>query len=186
MTKIQDARIAIIATDGFEQSELMEPKKQLMEAGAAVVVLSPKEGTIRGWNKTDWGDVVPVDLAVEAADPGVFDALVLPGGQINPDLLRTDGNAVSFVRRFFESGKPVAAICHGPWMLVEAGVVDGREVTSYHSIKTDVQNAGGNWQDASVVVDGALITSRNPSDLDDFCAKIIEAVEGDWRMRQAA
>lgn len=186
MTQIHNARIAILATDGFEQSELLEPKRQLTEAGATVLILSPKEGTIRAWDKTDWGESVAVDLSVEAADPATFDALVLPGGQINPDLLRTDGTAVNFVRRFFESGRPIAAICHGPWMLVEAGVIEGREVTSYHSIKTDVTNAGGNWQDASVVVDGALITSRNPGDLDDFCAKIIEAVEGDWRMRQAA
>jgi len=186
MTAIKDARIAILATDGFEESELQVPKRRLTEAGAHVSVLSPKEGTIRAWAETDWGDLVPVDLPVEAADPGAFDALVLPGGQINPDKLRTDEKAVAFVRRFFESGKPVAAICHGPWMLIEAGVIEGREVTSYHSIRTDVVNAGGRWKDAPVVVDGALITSRNPGDLEDFSAKIIEAVEGNWRMRQAA
>lgn len=186
MTAIQDARIAILATDGFEESELQVPKRRLTEAGAHVMVLSPKEGTIRAWAKTDWGDLIPVDLPVDAADPDVFDALILPGGQINPDKLRTDEGAVRFVRRFFESGKPVAAICHGPWMLIEAGVIEGRDVTSYHSIRTDVKNAGGRWRDAPVVVDGALITSRNPDDLDEFCSKIVEAVEGDWRNRQAA
>jgi protease I len=186
MANIQDARIAILATNGFEKSELEEPKRRLKQAGAAVSVISPEDRTIQSWDKTDWGDVVAVDMPLDAADPDSFDVLVLPGGQINPDVLRTNADAVGFIRRFVESGKPVAAICHAPWLLIEAKVIEGRECTSYHSIRTDVENAGGRWRDEEVVVDGALITSRNPGDLDAFVAKIVEAVEGDWRDRRAA
>lgn len=185
MPSITEARIAILATDGYEQSELMVPQQKLMEAGAKVVIVAPEPGAIRGWDETDWGETVPVDVTVDQARVEDFDALVLPGGQINPDKLRTDAKAVAFVRDFFNSGKPLAAICHAPWLLIEAGVISGRDVTSFASIRTDVVNAGGNWHDAPVVTDGALITSRNPDDLDAFVAKIIEEVEEGRHARAA-
>lgn len=186
MTDIKNAKIAILSTNGFEQSELLEPKRQLEEAGATVTVISPESGSIKGWDEDDWGKSVDVDLALEDAKVENFDALVLPGGQINPDILRTNECAVTFVRDFFNSGKPLAAICHAPWLLVEAGVMEGRNVTSYHSIQTDVKNAGGKWEDSEVVVDRALITSRSPDDLDAFCSKIIEEVEEGRHKRRTA
>ena len=176
MSDIKDAKIAILSTNGFEQSELFEPKRQLEAASATVIVVSPESGSIKGWDEDNWGKSVDVDLSLDEARVEDFDALVLPGGQINPDLLRANEKAVSFVRDYFNTGKPLAAICHAPWLLVEAGVVDGRRVTSYHSIQTDVKNAGGKWEDSEVVVDQALITSRKPDDLDAFCARIIEQV----------
>jgi len=166
--------IAILATDGFEQSELIEPKRALEEAGATVHVIAPKGGTIRGWDETDWGAEVAVDLALGQARPETYDGLVLPGGQINPDKLRLEPEAVAFVRAFFEAGKPVGAICHGPWLLVEADVARGRRVTSYPSIRTDLKNAGAEWVDQEVVVDQGLVTSRKPDDLPAFNAKLIE------------
>ena len=174
--RLQGKRVAILATDGFEQVELTEPKKNLEKEGARVTVLSLKPGEIKGWNHTDWGDKVKVDGLVADADPASFDALVLPGGQINPDKLRMDKQAVSFVKRFAESGKPTAAICHGPWMLIEAGVVKGRKATSWPSVSTDLKNAGAQWEDSQVVVDGNLITSRKPDDIPAFSEKIIEAL----------
>ena len=177
MTAIDQARVAVLATDGFEKSELFEPKRRLEAAGATVTVVSPESGSIRSWDETDWGESVDVDLALDDAKVADFDALVLPGGQINPDVLRTNAKAVAFVREFFDSGKTLAAICHAPWLLVEAGVAKGREMTSYESIATDVRNAGGRWKDAEVVTDEALITSRNPGDLEAFCTKIIEEIE---------
>ena len=167
-------KIAILATDGFEQSELTEPKRALEQAGATVQVISPKSGRIRGWKHGDWGEEVPVDLTLEQARPDDYNGLVLPGGQINPDKLRLVPEAVEFVRAFFQAGKPVGAICHGPWMLVEADVVRARRVTSWPSIKTDLKNAGAEWVDHEVVVDKGLVTSRKPDDIPAFNAKLIE------------
>lgn len=176
MPKIDAARIAILATDGYERSELREPLDELRRAGAKVEVVSPKDGEIRSWNKDDWGDSVPVDRALAEARPEDYDALVLPGGQINPDKLRAEPKAVEFVRSFAESGKPIGAICHGPWLLAEADVIRGRDVTSFGSIKTDLKNAGAHWQDAEVVTDEGIVTSRKPDDLPAFIAKLIEEI----------
>jgi protease I len=169
-------RIAILATDGFEQSELMEPRQQLKDAGYTVEVVSPTEGRIRGWKHKDWGDTVPVDVPLSQASPDRYDALVLPGGVINPDRLRMQPEAVEFVRAFDRAGKTVAAICHGPWMLVESGVARGREVTSWPSLHTDLENAGARWKDAEVVTDGHLITSRKPEDIPAFTRAVMAAV----------
>jgi protease I len=176
--ELQGKRIAILATDGFEQSELTEPKKNLEQAGARTEVLSIKDGEIKGWNHTDWGDRVKVDRLVSQANPADYDALVLPGGQMNPDKLRMDESAVDFVRRFANSGKIVAAICHGPWTLIEAGVVRGRTMTSWPSVQTDLVNAGARWVDDQVVTDGNLITSRKPDDIPAFSQAIIQALSG--------
>lgn len=175
-TELKGKKVAILATDGFEQVELTDPRKNLEKAGAQVEVISIKEGKIKGWNKTDWGSSVKVDHLVKDTQPASYDALVLPGGQINPDKLRTDKGAVAFIREFVESGKPVAAICHGPWGLVEADVVKGRTVTSWPSVHTDLQNAGANWVDKEVVQDGNLITSRKPEDIPAFSRTLIEAM----------
>ncbi len=175
MENIKGRKIAILATDGYERSELMEPRDRLSRAGAKIEVISPKDGKeIRSWDKTDWGDSVKVDREIGEARIGEYDALVVPGGVMNPDHMRVDGRAVNFVRDFLATGKPTAVICHGPWMLVEADVLEGRRVTSYHTIRTDLVNAGGDWVDEPVVVDGNLITSRNPDDLPAFCDKIAE------------
>ena len=173
---LQGKRVAILATDGFEQVELTEPKKNLEDAGAKVTVLSLKPGEIKGWDHTDWGKSVKVDALVKDAKPDQFDALVLPGGQMNPDVLRTDSHAVTFVRTFVESGKPVAAICHGPWTLIEADVVRGKTMTSRPSVRTDLKNAGAHWVDEPVIVDGNLITSRKPDDIPAFSQAIVEAL----------
>ena len=187
MPKLDGKKIAILATDGFEQSELVEPKKRLEQEGATTHVIAPKTGQIRGWNMKDWGDSVDVDVPLDNAQLGDYDALVLPGGVINPDKLRTVDRAVSFVREFFQSGKPVAAICHGPWMLIEAGVIRGCRATSYHSIKTDMKNAGAEWVDQEVVTDRGLVTSRSPDDLNAFCSKLVEEIaEGKHEQRKVA
>jgi protease I len=169
-------RVAILATDGFEQDELLSPLKALRDADADVKVVSPAENKIKGWNHTDWGRTVNVDVQLKEAKPENFDALVLPGGVINPDHLRREPAAVNFVKTFFNAGKPIAAICHGPQMLIEADVVRGRKVTSFPSIKTDLKNAGAEWVDQEVVVDQGIVTSRSPDDLPAFNAKMIEEI----------
>jgi protease I len=181
MPDIKEAKILILATDGFEQSELLVPQKRLSEAGATVHVAAPKsrqnQAEIKGWDEKDWGQSVKVDKDLEDISGSDYDAIVLPGGQINPDKLRTETKAIELIREFYSSGKVVAAICHAPWLLVEAGLIKGRKVTSYESIKTDVINAGGQWEDSAVVTDKGLITSRNPGDLEAFSSKIIEEVK---------
>ena len=177
MTRMSDARVLILATDGFEQSELEVPRDRLREAGARVDIASPGGEAIRGWQDGDWGRTVQVDLALAAVDAASYDAIVLPGGQINPDKLRMEASAVALVKRFHDDGKVVAAICHGPWLLVEADLVRGRKVTSYKSIRTDLENAGARWVDSEVVTDQRIITSRSPDDLDAFCAGLVEELE---------
>ena len=175
-TSLQGKRVAILATHGFEQSELEEPKKALEAAGAATEVISPEAGSIRGWKAKDWGAEVAVDRELRAATMHDYDALVLPGGVLNPDTLRTIPEATGFVRAFHEAGKPIAAICHGPWMLVEADIVRGRSITSWPSLRTDARNAGAKWIDAEVVVDAGMITSRKPADLPAFNKALLAAV----------
>jgi protease I len=185
--KLEGIKVAILATDGFEQSELFEPKKALQEAGAEVKIVSLKAGEIKGWNEKNWGDSIAVDLTVDEANAEDFDALQLPGGVINPDKLRMEEKAVQFVKAFFDAGKPVAAICHAPWTLVEADAVRGRTVTSWRSIKTDLENAGAKWVDQEVVTDNGLVTSRNPGDLPAFNQKMIEEfAEGVHRRQKSA
>jgi protease I len=174
--KLQGKKIAILATDGFEQVELTEPKKALEAAGATVHVISPKEGQIKGWKSTDWGESTKVDKALSDAKAEDYDALVLPGGQINPDKLRMEPKAVAFVTEFFNTGKPIGAICHGPWMLVEAGVLKHRTLTSFPSIRTDIRNAGGHWVDEEVITDQNLTTSRKPDDLPAFNERLIREI----------
>ena len=167
-------RVAILATDGFEQVELTEPRKALDQAGAKTFVVSLKSGKIKGWQHDQWGDEIPVDQTIDGTSAETFDALLLPGGVMNPDKLRMNEQAVQFVRSFFEAGKPVAAICHGPWMLVEADVVRGRMVTSWPSLQTDLRNAGAEWVDREVATDEGLVTSRKPDDIPAFNKKMIE------------
>jgi protease I len=186
MPKINESKILIIATDGFEQSELEVPRDKLREMGATVHLATPDGEAIKGWDKTDWGREARADARIGDIDFNDYDALVLPGGQINPDILRTKEEAVKLVRDFVTGNKIVAAICHGPWMLVEAGVVDGREMTSYPSIKTDLKNAGAKWVDQEVAISNGIITSRNPDDLEAFVAKIVEEVEEGEHQRPAA
>jgi protease I len=181
---LDGCRVAIVATDGFEQVELTEPMSALREAGAEVKVISPKSGRIRGWDHKDWGEEVRVDLTIDQASPENFDALVLPGGVMNPDTLRLDDRVIEFVRHFFEDEKPIAAIRHAPWTLIECGndVLRGRRLTSYESIRTDLINAGADWIDEPVVVDGNLVTSRSPRDLQVFNRAMIE----EFRIRMLA
>ena len=181
MPKITKAKILILATDGFEQSELEVPLTRLREAGALVHVAAPSsrrsKDTIRGWKEKDWGDEVPVDSELTDVSETFYDALVLPGGQMNPDTLRGTPEAMELIKAFVLSGKPIAAICHAPWLLIEANAVRGRKATSYKTVKTDLVNAGAQFVDAPVVAEQGIITSRNPGDLNEFVAKIIEEVE---------
>jgi deglycase len=173
---LQGKRVAMIVTDGFEQVELTAPKEALEREGAKAQIVSPKEGRVKGWKHTEWGDEFPVDVPLKDAKPEDFDALVLPGGVMNPDKLRRNEWVLQFVRAMFESGKPVAAICHGPWTLIDAGVVSGRRMTSYESIQTDLKNAGAHWVNEEVVVDNGLVTSRKPDDIPAFNRKLIEEI----------
>jgi protease I len=183
--KLDGKKIAILATDGFEQAELFEPKRALEAEGAQTTIVSLKPGEIKGWNEKDWGESISVDETVDRAEASSFDALVLPGGAMNPDKLRQDNSAVNFVKSFFIAGKPVAAICHAPWTLIEADVVRGRTLTSWPSLKTDLINAGANWVDQEVVVDTGLLTSRKPADLPAFNRKLVEEI-GEGIHRQQA
>jgi protease I len=180
MTSMSEARILIMATDGFEQSELQVPLEKLRAAGARVDVAAPEGASeIKGWQDKNWGAKISVDLEIGAAEVEDYDALVLPGGQMNPDVLRMNDDAIALIQEFIDAGKTVAAICHAPWLLIEADAVDGKKVTSWPSIRTDVENAGGDWVDREVVVDDGLITSRSPKDLDAFVAAIIEQIESE-------
>lgn len=172
--KLSNKKIAILATDGFEKSELFEPMNAVKDEGAEVHIISVKEGEIRSWDGDNWGKNIAVDKLVDETKASEYNGLILPGGVANPDLLRTHENALQFIRDFFDQGKPVSAICHAPWLLISAGVIENRKVTSYHSIKDDVVNAGANWVDQEVVVDEGLTTSRNPDDLPAFIRKTIE------------
>lgn len=176
MTELAGKRIAILATDGFEYSELTSPRDALVASGAAVDVISPSASKIRGWSNDDWGDEVSVTLQLKDAKANDYDALVLPGGVMNPDRLRTDNDAIAFVQHFVENKKPIGAICHGPWTLIDANGVNGRQVTSWPSLRKDLENAGARWEDAAVVVDDGLVTSRKPDDLPAFNAKLVEEV----------
>jgi len=172
-------QVAVLATDGFEQSELQEPKRLLESWGATVTVIAPGDAKqIRGWKDKDWGESVTVDQSLAAAKAEAYDALVLPGGVINPDTLRTQAPAVAFIKAFAAAGKPVAAICHGPWLLVESGLAKGRKVTSWPSLKSDLGNAGAQWTDAEVVVDNGVITSRKPDDIPAFSEAVAKALVG--------
>lgn len=176
--KLKGMRVAILATQGFEQVELTKPKAALEDAGAKVDVISPKagikSGKIKGWNMTDWGDSVKVDVELSEAKGDNYDALLLPGGVMNPDKLRTDPQAIAFVKSFFAANKPVAAICHAPWTLIEADIVRGRTLTSWPSLQTDLRNAGAKWVDEEVAEDNGLITSRKPDDIPAFNKRMIE------------
>ena len=184
--KLNGKRIAILATDGVEQVELTEPRKALDAAGAKTELISPAKGKLQAWKHMDKGDQIPVDVELDAANPNNYDALVLPGGVANPDQLRMLPKAVQFVKSFFEEGKPVAAICHAPWMLVEAGVVRGKTMTSWPSLHTDLKNAGAKWVDREVVEDDGLVTSRKPDDLPAFNKKIVEVFSRSIVARAAA
>jgi len=173
---LQGKKVAILVTNGFEQVELVKPKKALEEAGAETFIVSPSKDHVVGWNHTDKGDSFPVDISLKDADPEKFDALLLPGGVYNPDQLRQNEKAVKFTRAFHDSGKPIAAICHGPWLLINALAVKGKDITSYPSLKIDLINAGANWKDQEVVTDEGLVTSRDPNDIPAFNRKMIEEI----------
>jgi protease I len=184
--QLDGKRVALLVTDGFELSELVEPKRVLEQEGAEAEILSLEKDSVMSWDEGDWGREFDVDVYIDDARVDDYDALVLPGGVMNPDRLRVDPRAVEFARRFFKSGKPVAAICHGPWLLVEADVLTNRRVTSYPSLKTDIANAGGHWVDEPIVLDGNLITSRRPDDLPEFCGSLVEAVSASGDSRHSA
>ncbi len=186
MEKLNGKRVAILATDGYEQSELLKPLEALKNAGATVHIVSLKPGQIKGWDDSDWGDSVNVDFTVEQANAAEYDALMLPGGVMNPDKLRISEAALTFVKGFFERGKPVGAICHAPWTLISADAVDGRTLTSWPSLQQDLKNAGATWVDEEVVCDQGLVTSRKPDDLPAFCEKLIEEIAEGYHEGQTA
>lgn len=184
---LQGKKVAILVTDGFEQSELLEPRKALDQAGAVTQVVSPAGKQVKGWNHKEWGNEVPVDVPLKSANADEFDALLLPGGVMNPDQLRMQPEAVQFVKSFTDAGKPVAAICHGPWTLLEAGAVRGLAMTSWPSLKTDLKNAGANWVDKEVVTDGSFVTSRKPDDIPAFNREMIRLFgQGASQLRKTA
>lgn len=174
--ELEGIRVAALVEQGFEQAELMEPRRALEAAGALVDVVSPREGRVRGWNHGEWGDAVEVDVPLVAADPNLYDALLLPGGVMNPDKLRRNPDAWRFVKAFFATLKPVAAICHAPWLLIDSGVIDNRRLTSYPSLQSDLRHAGANWVDQEVVVDRGLTTSRGPHDIPAFSRAFIAEI----------
>jgi len=170
---LEGLKVAILVENGFEQVEMVKPREALDRAGAQTVLVSPQGKQVRGWNFTEWGDTFPVDLPLDQARPDDFDALHLPGGVMNPDFLRMNPKAVAFVKAFFDAGKPVAVICHGPWTIIEAGAARGRRITSWPSVKTDLRNAGAEWVDQEAVVDGNLVSSRKPDDIPAFNREMI-------------
>lgn len=172
--KLDQMKVAILVENGFEQTELERPRKALDEAGAKTQVVSPQSDRVRGWQHTEWGTEIQVDVPLDQANPNDFDALLLPGGVLNPDKLRMQPKAVQFVKSFFDQGKPVAAICHGPWSVIEAGAARGKKIASWPSLKTDLRNAGAEWVDQEVVVDGNLVTSRKPDDIPAFNREMIQ------------
>jgi protease I len=172
--ELRNKRVAVLVENGFEQAELIEPKKALEAAGAKVDIVSPQRSKVKGWNHTNWGDELTVDRQLDGANAEEYDALLLPGGVMNPDSLRINQKAVQFVKAFVDNGRPIAAICHAPWTLIEAGATRGRKLTSWPSLKTDLKNAGANWVDQEVVVDNGLVTSRKPEDIPAFNKKMIE------------
>lgn len=186
MPTMENAKILIMSTHGFEQSELEYPLEHLKKAGATVHVATLDGKPIKGWDEKDWGNTVDADLKISDVNVDDYIALVLPGGQINPDLLRVEKDAVQLVRDFVTNDKIVAAICHAPWLLIEAGVIKGREATSYHSIRTDMENAGARWEDSEIAIDNGIITSRSPKDLEAFVNKIIEEVREGEHHRDSA
>lgn len=177
MASFEGKKVAILSENGFEQSELTSPKEALEKAGATVHIVSPQKEKIKAWDKDKWGIEVPVDVQLDEANPDDYDALMLPGGVMNPDTLRTNKKAVEFAKHFLESGKPLAAICHGPQLLIETGLLEGKQMTSYPSLQTDLKNAGVNWVDKEVVVDNGLVTSRKPDDLEAFNKKMLEEIQ---------
>lgn len=186
MSALSGKSILILATHGFEQSELEVPQAKLKEAGATVHVVSPEAGEIKGWDKKDWGRAVKVDKGLDQASAADYDAIVLPGGQMNPDTLRANPKALALIKSFFEQGKVVAAVCHAPWLLIDTGIAKGRRLTSYNTMKQDMINAGAQWEDSEVVTDKGVVTSRKPDDLPAFVAKIIEEINEGKHERRAA
>lgn len=186
MDNLEGVKVAILVTDGFEQVELIEPRQALDEAGAETQVVSPKDERVRGWNFTEWGDEVAVDVPLDRARPQDFDALLLPGGVMNPDNLRMQPEAVAFVQAFFDAGKPVAVICHGPWTVIEAGAVRGRRIASWPSLKTDLRNAGAEWVDQEVVVDANVVSSRKPADIPAFNREMLNLFSQAHQLAQHA
>jgi|ERR1700678_1734969 protease I len=186
MENLKGLKVAILITDGFEEAEMVKPRQALTDLGAAARIVSPKSSRVRSWRLTDWGEEYPVDVPLNEAQPETFHALLLPGGVMNPDKLRMEPKAVEFVRAFFEEGKPVAVICHGPWSVIEAGAASGRRITSWPSLKTDLENAGAKWLDQEVVVDGNLVSSRKPDDIPAFNREMIKLFSASFAGRRQA